>query len=200
VSLSDAELARQALQGSQAAYEALVHRYATAALNVASRLVNDRAVAEELTQDAFVRALRRLDTYDPARPFGAWFFRILHNVAIDYLRRKRVQTVSLDTLQAQGVSPPHPFPAAASPEAEVERRALSAALDAALARIRVEYREAILLRYKQDMGVEEIAEVLGVPAGTVKTYLYRGRKELAAILSAAGWAPSSAETAKDVLP
>jgi RNA polymerase sigma-70 factor (ECF subfamily) len=83
---------------------------------------------------------------------------------------------------------------------EVERRSLAAGLDAALGRIRVEYREAILLHYKQDLGVEEVAEVLGVPVGTVKTFLYRGRKELAVLLTAAGWGPRSAETAEDVVP
>jgi RNA polymerase sigma-70 factor (ECF subfamily) len=200
VAQSDAELARDALAGSQAAYQMLVARYATAAVNVASRLVNDRAVGEELAQDAFVRALTRLETYDPERRFSAWFFKILHNVVVDHLRRKRIATVSLDALEAQGVPPPPASVTDSSPETELERRALAAALDTALRRIRLEYREAILLRYKQDLGVGEISEALGVPVGTVKTYLFRGRKELAAILAAAGWAPRSAETTEDVVP
>ena len=74
VSLSDAELAREALDGSQGAYQALVSRYASAAVNVATRLVRDRAVAEDLAQEAFVRAFARLKTFDPQRRFSAWFF------------------------------------------------------------------------------------------------------------------------------
>jgi RNA polymerase sigma-70 factor (ECF subfamily) len=187
VSSTDAELALKALAGSEDAYRTLVERYAAAAVNMAARMVGSRAVAEELAQDAFARAFARLATYDPERRFSAWFFRLLHNVVVDHLRRRRVETVSLDQLQADG----HPGPASpdrtTSPEAEAERRSLSAALTHALGRIRSEYREAILLRYQGDLSVDEIAEALGVPAGTVKTFLHRGRKELAAILSAAGW-------------
>ena len=186
---SDVELVRQALGGSQEAYRALVSRYSSAAVNLAARLVNDRALAEDLAQDAFVRAFARLKTYDPERRFSAWFFQILHNVAIDYLRRKRVRTLSLDELEAGGFPEPPADNPSASPQADAEQKELAAALTGALQRIRMEYRNAIVLRYQQDLTVEEIAGVLELPEGTVKTYLHRGRKELAAILTAAGWKP-----------
>lgn len=186
---SDGELARQALAGSQEAYRTLVSRYASAAVNMAARIVNDRALAEDLAQDAFVRAFARLNTFDPSRRFSAWFFQILHNIAIDYLRRKRVATLSLDELQAAGYPGPPTNDPASSPELDVERKALGAALSHALDRIRSEYREAILLRYQQGLSVDEIAGVLELPEGTVKTYLHRGRKELAGLLTAAGWKP-----------
>lgn len=186
---SDGELARQALAGSQEAYRTLVSRYASAAVNMAARLVHDRALAEDLAQDAFVRAFSRLRTYDPERRFSAWFFRILHNVAIDYLRRKRVPSLSLDELQQGGYPDPPSEDPGASPHVDVERKALAAALDDALRRIRTEYREAIVLRYQQGLTMDEIAGVLDLPEGTVKTYLHRGRKELATILAAAGWKP-----------
>jgi len=185
VTPSDAELVRQALAGSQPAYRTLVARYASAAITMAARLVHDHAVAEELAQDAFVRAFARLATYDPERRFSAWFFRVLHNVVVDYLRRRRVQSVSLDALRAEGY--PDPPESASSPEDELERRALGAALGAALSRLRSDYREVIVLRYQQGLAVDEIAEVLQLPEGTVKTFLHRGRKELAAMLEAAGW-------------
>lgn len=187
---SDGELARQALAGSQAAYRVLVERYASAAVNVASRLIPDRGLAEDLAQEAFVRAFARLKTYDPERRFSAWFFQVLHNVVVDHLRRRRLHTVSLDALQAEGYPGPTTNAAASSPEAELERRTLGAALADALGRIRAEYRDAIVLRYQQDLTVEEIADILQLPEGTVKTHLHRGRKELAAILAAAGWRPS----------
>lgn len=91
---SDAELVRQALAGSQEAFRTLVSRYASAAVNVAARLVHDRALAEDLAQEAFVRAFARLKTYDPERRFSSWFFQVLHNVSIDYLRRRRVPAPS----------------------------------------------------------------------------------------------------------
>jgi len=190
VPTSDAELARQALAGSQAAYSELVARYASPAVSVAARLVSDRALAEELAQEAFVRAFARLGTYDQKRRFSSWFFQILHNISIDYLRRRRVETISLDTLLTAG----HPGPAddtpAASPEYEAEHRALAMALTEAISRLRHEFREAVVLKYQQGLSVDEIAAILGVPEGTVKTYLHRARKELAVILSAAGWGPA----------
>jgi len=187
---TDAELARQALAGSQAAYQALVARYASAAVNLAARLVHDRALAEDLAQEAFVRAFARLSTFDPERRFSSWFFQVLHNVAVDFLRRKRIDTVSLDVLQADGYPGP-PAARSSSPDAQAEQRSLADALAAALRRIRPEYREAIALKYQQDLGIDEIAGILGLPEGTVKTYLHRGRKELAAILSAEGWKPET---------
>ncbi|MBI2188212.1 MAG: sigma-70 family RNA polymerase sigma factor [Acidobacteria bacterium] len=186
---SDAELVREALAGSQAAYHALVARYASAAVTMAARLVRDRAVAEELAQDAFVRAFARLSTYDPERKFSAWFFRVLHNLVIDYLRRRRIDTVSLDALTAEGYPGPQ---ADSSPEDELERRSLADALEKALEHLRTEYREVVVLRYQQGLTVDEIAGVLGLPEGTVKTFLFRARKELAALLTAAGWKPAEA--------
>jgi RNA polymerase sigma-70 factor (ECF subfamily) len=186
---TDAELAREALAGSQVAYRTLVARYASAAVNFAARLVRDRAVAEDLAQEAFVRAFARLDTYDQERRFSAWFFRIVHNVALDYLRRKRLDTVSLDSLHQAGFRGPAAETRDSSPEALAERHALEEAMEEALRSLRLEYREAIVLRHQQELTVDEIAEVLDVPAGTVKTYLHRGRKQLAELLTAAGWKP-----------
>ena len=185
---SDAELARRALAGSQAAYSELVERYASPAVNVAVRLVNDRALAEELAQEAFVRAFARLGTFDQERRFSSWFFQILHNVSVDYLRRRRVETVSLDALLTAGHAGPADDPGH-SPESEAERGELAEALTEALGQLRHDFREAVVLKYQQGLSVDEIAAILGVPEGTVKTYLHRARKELAAKLLAAGWGP-----------
>ena len=185
--LTDAELVQQALGGSQAAYHALVARYATPAVNLATRMVQDRALAEDLAQEAFVRAFERLSTYDQNRRFASWFFQILHNVTIDHLRHKRPAIVSLDGLEEAG-HPPVPATApGGAPDALAEQAALVRAVDAALSRIRPEYREAVVLRYREDLSVQEIADTMSVPVGTVKIYLYRARKELAAILSEQGW-------------
>ena len=185
---SDADLARQALAGSQEAFRELVTRYAPAAVNMAARLVHDRALAEDLAQEAFVRAFARLKTYDLERRFSSGFFQVLHNVAVDHLRRKRIDALSLDTLQADGYPGP-PTDAHASPEAQAERSSMGTALAAALEQLRPEYREALILKYQQDLGVDEIAAILSLPVGTVKTFLHRGRKELAERMAAAGWKP-----------
>jgi RNA polymerase sigma-70 factor, ECF subfamily len=187
VTPTDAELVQQALGGSQAAYHALVARYATPAVNVATRMVQDRALAEDLAQEAFVRAFERLATYDQNRRFASWFFQILHNITIDHLRHKRPVIVSLEGLEEAG-HPPVPATAlGAAPDVLAEQAVLTRAVDAALSRIRPEYREAVVLRYREDLSVQEIAATMSVPVGTVKIYLYRARKELAAILSEQGW-------------
>lgn len=195
VSYTDAELVQQALAGSQAAYRDLVSRYATPAVNLATRMVRDRALAEDLAQEGFARAFERLATYDQQRRFVSWFFQILHNVTIDYLRRKHLPTVSLDDLQEAGALPPAAVSTADSPEAQAEQAALARALDVALARIRPEYREAVVLCYREELSIEEVAEIMSLPSGTVKTYLFRARKELAQILSAQGWSKMSASSA-----
>jgi RNA polymerase sigma-70 factor (ECF subfamily) len=192
VPTSDAELARLALAGSQAAYNALVEKYASSAVGIAARLVSDRTVAEELAQEAFVRAFSRLDTYDQGRKFSSWFFQILRNVTIDYLRRRRVDTVSLDGLLSSGHAEPADDSQGHSPEDETERRALADALTVAISQLRQEFREVVVLKYVEGLSVDEIAGILDLPEGTVKTHLYRARKELAAALTTAGWGPSTA--------
>ena len=99
---SDADLAKQALAGSEDAYRVLVQRYAGPAVNLATRMVRDRALAEDLAQEAFARAFDRLASYNADYKFSSWFFQILHNITVDHLRRKRVPSVSLDELQEAG--------------------------------------------------------------------------------------------------
>jgi len=191
VTPSDAELAREALAGSQAACGALVARYATAAVNLAARLVNDRARGEDLAQEAFARAFARLASYDPQRRFAAWFLQIVRNVTIDHLRRNRLSTVSLSQLEDAGYAGPPSGAADASPYRQAVREQLGRALDRALQRLRPEYREVVVLHYHEGLTNLEIAEILALPTGTVKTHLHRARKELASMLVEEGWGPSA---------
>ena len=193
VQRSDAELARDARSGSEAAYRELVARYATPAVNFTYRLVHDRALAEDLAQEGFLRVYQRLNTYDPERKFSSWFFQVLRNVTIDYLRVHRLPTSSLDAMQEEGRHMEAVDRENASPEELAGQGELASAIGAALSRIRPEYREVVVLRYQEGLTQPEIAEILGLPTGTVKTYLHRARKELAEILSGYGWGQAPAE-------
>ena len=193
VQRSDAELARDARSGSEAAYRELVARYATPAVNFIYRLVHDRALAEDLAQEGFLRVYQRLNTYDPERKFSSWFFQVLRNVTIDYLRVHRLPTSSLDAMQEEGRHIEAVDRENASPEELAGQGELASAIGAALSRIRPEYREVVVLRYQEGLTQPEIAEILGLPTGTVKTYLHRARKELAEILSGYGWGQAPAE-------
>lgn len=187
VAQSDAELAKDALGGSEAAYRELVTRYASAAVNFIYRFTRDRALAEDLAQEGFLRVYQRLNTYDPERKFSSWFFQVLRNITIDHLRVNRLPTSSLDELEEEGHRAAAIDRESASPEEAAGQSELAVAMSAALAKIRPEYREVVVLRYQEGLTQPEIAEILGMPSGTVKTYLHRARKELAEILSASGW-------------
>jgi RNA polymerase sigma-70 factor (ECF subfamily) len=191
MAVTDGELVEQAITGSQSAYAELARRYAGAAVNLAARMVQDRALAEDLAQEAFARAFARLGSYDRQHSFSSWFFQILHNVAVDYLRRKRVRTTSLDEMESAGM-PLTPVAREPLPDAQAEHAALGLALEEAMARLRPDYREAVVLRYRENVPVQEIAQIMDIPVGTVKTYLFRARKELAAMLGPQGWGERAA--------
>lgn len=184
---ADAHLVGRALAGSQAAYRELVRRYQGPVLNLVARIALGRAEAEDLTQEIFVKAFAALDRYDPTRRFSSWLFKIAHNHTLDRLRQSRPPTVSMDT----GTDPIEPRATNASPSALVEQARLAAALESALDGLRVEYREAIVLRYQAELSLEEIGDIMAIPEGTVKTYLHRGRKALATEMAARGWGPAS---------
>ncbi|HUF90617.1 MAG TPA: sigma-70 family RNA polymerase sigma factor [Gemmatimonadota bacterium] len=195
MSAADEQLVEEALAGSQRAYGELVRRFERPVYNLVARMVRDRTLAEDLAQDAFVKALTRLDSYQPAQgKFSNWLFKIAHNTAIDHLRRSQLDTVPIDAGDPEATDY-HAIladPDASSPFDRALDADLGEALGAAVERLRPEYREVIVLRHQEGMAYEEIADIAGLPLGTVKTYIHRARKELAALLSEAGWGPADA--------
>ena len=185
---TDVELVRGALDGVEWAFREIVLRYQRPVYGLIVRMVRDQGRAEELAQDTFVKAFRALHTYDVQRKFSAWLLTIAHHVAIDELRKGALRVQSLDETPEDGrqtrefadtVSP--------TPAAIVERAELAAALQTAIGRLRPEYREVVTLRYERELDYDEIAEMTGLPMGTVKSSLHRARKELAEHLESLGW-------------
>ena len=129
---SDAELATEARGGSEAAYRELVSRYATPSVNFIYRYVGDRALAEDLAQEGFLRVYQRLDTYDTGRKFSSWFFQVLRNITIDYLRVNRLPTSSLDELEQDGRPTRAIDGESVSPEDAAQQTELARAMNAAL--------------------------------------------------------------------
>ena len=198
--LSDNDLAVAARKGSGDACTALVRRFERPVYNLVARLVQDQGLAEDLTQDAFLKMFRGLNQYDASLRFSSWLFRIAHNTAIDHLRQRRLllATPRVDE-DGDEIDPLASLPdlRGDSPEQAVSRRQLAAVLDRAIDALRPEYRAVVVLRHHEDLDYEEIAEVMDLPLGTVKTYLHRARKELAARLREAGLGP---ETRSDGQP
>jgi RNA polymerase sigma-70 factor (ECF subfamily) len=147
-------------------------------------MVRDHALAEDLAQETFIKVLNGIASYRPEFKFSSWIFKIANNAAIDHLRRKNIDTLSLDG--APGAETPEQMRATSlqlgdrreSPLDEVENRELGTAIERAIGRLRPEYRSCILLRHVEGYSYEEIAESLDLPLGTVKTYIHRARNEL----------------------
>ncbi len=182
--LTDQEVVLLARSGREAAYRELVRRYERPVFALLYRMVRDRELAEDLAQETFVKALNAIDSYRPEFKFSSWIFKIANNAAIDHLRRRELDTLSLDG--SPHAETPEAMQATAlqigarqeSPLDAVEARELGGAIEAAIGRLRPEYRSCILLRHVEGRAYEEIAEILNLPLGTVKTYIHRARNEL----------------------
>jgi RNA polymerase sigma-70 factor, ECF subfamily len=191
---TDAELVAGALRGSQEAFRALVVRFERPVYTLILRMVHDTTAAEDLAQEVFVKAYRHLAAYDPTRKFASWLFKVAHNTTIDHLRRASLDTVPLaahaDPEEGGELLAVLEDASVENPAAAAERREMARALTRAIASLRPEYREAVVLRYVEGQSYQEIGEVLDLPLGTVKTNLHRARREMAAAMTAAGWAPA----------
>lgn len=186
--LPDQEIVVHAIRGHEWAYREVVRRYERPVFSLIYRMVRDHELAEDLAQETFVKVFNALASYKPKYKFSSWIFKIANNATIDHLRRKHPDTLSLEG--APHASTPEQQEATAlqlssrgeSPLDEVEARELGSQIEDAVAQLRPEYRSCILLRHVEDKSYEEIAEILELPLGTVKTYIHRARNELRAIL------------------
>ena len=186
--LSDVEVVALAQQGKEAAYRELLLRYERPVFSLIFRMVRDREMAEDLAQETFVKVLNNIDRYSPDFKFSSWLFKIANNLTIDHLRRRRVDTISIegapDAVTAESAKATSISIVAGdeSPLAELESRELGQSIERAIANLRPEYRACILLRHVEDRSYEEIAEIVKLALGTVKTYIHRARHELRAAL------------------
>jgi RNA polymerase sigma-70 factor (ECF subfamily) len=161
-----------------------VRRYERPVFSLVYRMVRDREVAEDLAQDTFVKVLNHIDRYSPEFKFSSWLFKIANNVAIDHLRRRRLDTVSIDgapdatSASEVEASTIQLASEQESPLEELASRELGSAIERAIGALRPQYRACIMLRHVEGRSYEEIAATLDLPLGTVKTYIHRARHEL----------------------
>jgi RNA polymerase sigma-70 factor (ECF subfamily) len=182
--ITDQEVVERAGAGSEAAYRELVRRYQRPVFSLIYRMVRDRELAEDLTQETFVKVLNAIDRYRPEYKFSSWIFKIANNAAIDHLRRRELDTLSLDggpdattpdQVQATSLQLGD---AGESQLEELEARELGTQIERAIGALRPEYRSCIIMRHVEGRPYDEIADVLDLPLGTVKTYIHRARAEL----------------------
>ena len=160
-----------AVEGSERAFQTLVERYQRPVFSLVVRMVRDHGIAEDVTQEVFVKAWLALARYDPRRRFASWLFKIASNAAIDHLRRKKLPTTPIESsdTDASSILDRTPDERAEAADTLVKRHELAAALEATVAALRPEYRLVVLLRFKEELPYRDIAEITGMPLGTVKT-------------------------------
>jgi RNA polymerase sigma-70 factor (ECF subfamily) len=189
--LEDHELAAQACDGHERAYRELLERYERPVFSLVFRMVRDRSMAEDLAQEAFVRAFQAIGSYNPSYKFSSWLFKIANNLTIDHLRKRKLDTVSIhgsphaDSAESEERTRITLESTGEDPEAFTENRELGSQIEEAIAQLRPEYRTAVLLRHVEGYGYEEVAEIMDVPLGTAKTYIHRGRLRLKELLAEA---------------
>ena len=187
--LTDQEVVLLARGGQERAYRELVRRYERPIFSLLYRMVRDRELAEDLSQETFVKALKAIESYRPEYKFSSWLFKIANNAAIDHLRRRELDTLSLEgsphavTPDAMEATALQIGDRAENPLDIVEAKELGGEIERAIAQLRPEYRACILLRHVDGRAYEEIAEMLDLPLGTVKTYIHRARNELRRLLA-----------------
>jgi len=176
-------LVSRCLNGDEAAWEELVRQHTRQVYGLCYRFTGSGAEAQDLTQEVFLRVFRTLKTFRSAEgSFGTWLARVARNLLIDHYRRTRQERVTdpiedqLAVLEEKGATAPE------RPDHAVAGREASEILQAALRKLSPDLREAVILRDLQEMEYREIAEVLGIPEGTVKSRINRGRAELARLL------------------
>jgi RNA polymerase sigma-70 factor (ECF subfamily) len=171
------EILEAVLRGRKELFEHIVRHYQAQSHAVAVALVRDTEDALDLCQDAFLRAYRGLRTFDLTQPFFPWFYRILRNLCLSYLKRRRPMfslTRSLDDEEVQSDVPDD----ARGPAALAEMTEEVAWMYRALERLPVKDREILALRHFQELSYAEIAEALDIPIGTVMSRLFYARRKL----------------------
>lgn len=187
------ELVIRARSGDADAFEALLLEHQKKVYNLALRMVGSEEDAKDMAQEAFIRAYNSLDGFRGDSKFSVWLYRLTSNICIDFLRsRGRRQTLSLTYGDEEDGPEEYQIPDERfSPETQLERRELREAVNRGLATLSPEYREILLLREVSGLSYEEIARALNLEDGTVKSRLFRARKNLCAFLTEDGNIPAT---------
>ena len=179
----DQPLVSRCLNGDQAAWEDLVRQHTRNVYGLCFRFTNSAQEAQDLTQDVFLRVFKTIKTFRSAEgSFHTWLARVTRNLLIDHYRRTRQERVTDSIEQQLPMLEEAGGAAAARPDQALAGREASEILQATLQKLSPDLREAVILRDLQEMEYREIAGVLDIPEGTVKSRINRGRAELARLL------------------
>ena len=179
----DFVLVQQATRGDQKAFAELMGRYRDAIYYMLLKMVNNASDAEDLTIEAFGKAFKNIQQYTPNYAFSTWLFKIATNNCIDFIRKRKATTVSLDQNDDDpDKMTPDIQAAILDPEEEMIKEQKQKMMREIVSKLKPRYRKLIELRYFKEYSYEEIAEELELPIGTVKAQLFRARELLFNIL------------------
>ncbi|MBV6478144.1 MAG: ECF RNA polymerase sigma factor SigW [Ignavibacteria bacterium] len=174
----DNSLIDEALSGNQTSYEKLMKKYYQLIYNLVYRMISKKEDVEDLTQEAFIKAFNSLKNFDKQFSFSTWLFKIATNNAIDYLRKKKLSTFSIDK-QIESDDSDFTFEIPDSenkPDKHIMDKEMRKILDEAIDSLPPKYKQVIVMRHKGELEYEEIAKELNLPLGTVKAHIFRGRE------------------------
>lgn len=176
----DYELVQKALQGDEKAFARLLSRYKDTIYFMLLKMLNNRSDAEDLTIEAFGKAFKNLHQYSPTYAFSTWLFKIASNNCIDFLRKRKGITISIesDDEHSEMSEVARIKTKDLNPEEKLIRKQKAILLQKVVRRLKPHYQELVELRYFREMSYEEIAEELSLPLGTVKAQLFRARQML----------------------
>ncbi|MCI1696771.1 RNA polymerase sigma factor SigW [Aneurinibacillus aneurinilyticus] len=178
--ITEQRIIQEAKNGNRDAFAELVDLYKDKVYHVSYRMVGNRQEAEDVAQETFLRVYANLDNYDPQYKFSTWIYRIASNLSIDLLRkRKKNLSIDAEISGAEGVDwHDRLADTGKGPEEEVLTDELQEEVQGAIMGLSPKYRAVMLLRYIEDLSLQEISEAVQLPISTIKTRIHRGREAL----------------------
>ena len=176
----DATLIKRALDGDQKAFRKLRQKYHEAIYNLIYRMIRDKDEVADLTQEAFIKAFMSLSSFNDEYAFSTWLYKIATNNCIDYIRRKKLQTFSIDKpIESKESEFSFELPDSTyEPDRDMIARQRKKLLEDAITSLPAKYRQVIHLRHVEEREYQEIATMLKLPLGTVKAHIFRAREML----------------------
>ena len=176
----DRELVERALAGQEAAFQQLMQKYQRALYHHIRRIVRERQELEDLVQESFIKAFGALDSYSSQYAFSTWLYKIATNHSIDFLRKKKLSTMSIDApVRTKEGEVEYELPDSTyRPDRHIVEDQRKTIIQAAIDNLPEKYHRVIVMRHQQDKSYEEIARELDLPLGTVKAHIFRARELL----------------------
>ncbi len=181
----DYDLVLRAQQGDQKAYAELMERYRDSIFHMINKMVFSSDDAEDLTIEAFGKAFQRLEQYTPAFAFSTWLFKLASNHTIDFIRKKKLNALSLDrgfTSEDGDTMEIHVRDEQLDPMEALQKKERVALMRDVVSALKPRYRRLVELRYFEELSYDEIAQELDLPLGTIKAQLFRARDMLAEVM------------------